>query len=131
MRRTKLRSEESEINVTPLLDVVFIMLIFFIVTASFIKETAIDIARSGAGASHVKSKGNIVVVIGPNENLWVNHRPVSVGALHANLKQQHAENPNAKVIVSAHPDSSNGLLVHVLDTSRLAGVPDVSLAAAD
>ena len=131
MRRTKLRHEDSEVNVTPLLDVVFIMLIFFIVTASFIKETAIDISRSGAGANQVKSKGNILIVIGPNEQLWVNGRPVSAAALHANIKQQHAENPNAKVIVSAHPDSPNGLLVHVLDTSRLAGVPDVSLAASD
>ncbi len=131
MRRTILRTETSNVNVTPLLDVVFIMLIFFIVTASFVKEWTIDISRSGAGASQVKSSGNIHVVIGPNEDLWVNQRPVSPGALHANIKQQHAENPNAKIIVSAHPDSPNGLLVHVIDTSRLAGIDDVSLAATD
>lgn len=129
MRRTRRSIAENEINVTPLLDVVFIMLIFFLVTASFIKESAIDLNPPSGGSSALQgASGNIIVAIGPNDRLWVNHLPISLGSLQPRLSQLHAENTEGKVIVMAHPQSSNGLLVQVIDFSRLSGVRDVQLA---
>jgi biopolymer transport protein ExbD len=125
------RREPSEVNVTPLLDVVFIMLIFFIVTASFIKETGIDLARFDAPMTQQSdsTSKNILIAIDANGRLWINNRPVSLDALRPNIERLHAENPTAKVIVVADPESSNGLLVQVIDSARQTGVSDVSLAA--
>jgi biopolymer transport protein ExbD len=132
MRRKRLSHEErSEINVTPMLDVVFILLIFFIVTASFVKEAAIDLGRFDAPvASEAESKANIIVAIGADGQLWINHRPITLEALRPNIERLHAEHPDAKVIVLADPGSKNGLLVRVIDTARLTGLYEVSLAVA-
>ena len=132
MRRKRPRHEErSEVNVTPMLDVVFILLIFFIVTASFVKEAAIDLSRFDAPvASEVESKANIFVAIGADGQLWINHRPVTLDALRPNIERLHAEHPDAKVIVLADPASKNGLLVRVIDTARMTGLYQVSLAVA-
>jgi biopolymer transport protein ExbD len=132
MRRKRLSHEErSEINVTPMLDVVFILLIFFIVTASFVKEAAIDLGRFDTPvASEAESKANIVVSIGADGQLWINQRPITFDALRPNIERLHAEHPEAKVIVLADPGSKNGLLVRVIDTARLTGLYEVSLAVA-
>jgi biopolymer transport protein ExbD len=135
MRRGRLLREEqkSDVNVTPLLDVVFILLIFFLVTASFIKESAIELGRFDAPLSTPVStqSQNIFVALDGRGGVWVNHRPVSLSALRANIEKLHADNPDAKVIVMADPASRNGLLVRVIDTARVAGLYDVSLAAAE
>jgi biopolymer transport protein ExbD len=135
MRRGRLLREEqkSDVNVTPLLDVVFILLIFFLVTASFIKESAIDLGRFDAPLlTPVSTQSqNIFVALDGRGGVWVNHRPVSLSALRANIEKLHADNPDAKVIVMADPASRNGLLVRVIDTARVAGLYDVSLAAAE
>jgi biopolymer transport protein ExbD len=127
--RRSFRAEESELNVTPLLDVVFIMLIFFIVTASFLKESAIDLTRSSAGPTLAKAEGNIVILIDPNGRFWLNGRPTSEKALRANIEKARADNPGAKVIVHADGQSKTGALVRVIDESRLAGIYDVSIAS--
>ena len=128
-RRRGREDDESEVNLTPMLDVVFIMLIFFIVTASFIKEAGIDVSRPPPGKSNTqKASGNIVVLIDDTNQIWVAGRPVDARALRANIERLHAENPQGKVIINAYPDSDNGLLVQVMDSARQAGV-DASLAA--
>ena len=130
MRRRRQRSQqESEVNLTPMLDVVFIMLIFFIVTASFVKEAGIDISRPPAATAERKERGNILVAITHNDQIWIDRRQVDPRALRANIERLHAENPQGSVVIQADQNSKNGLLVQVMDAARLAGVTNVSLAA--
>jgi biopolymer transport protein ExbD len=127
-RRNRNKSE-SEVNLTPMLDVVFIMLIFFIVTASFVKESGIEISRPGASTATRKEKGNILVAITANDQIWMNRRQVDPRALRANIERMHAENPQGSVIIQADVQAKTGLLVKVMDAARAAGVKSVSLAA--
>ena len=130
MRKRRTREmEESEVNLTPMLDVVFIMLIFFIVTASFVKESGIEISRPGASTAVRKEKGNILIAISANDQIWMNRRQVDPRALRANIERMHAENPQGSVVVQADKDAKTGLLVKVMDAARSAGVKNVSLAA--
>ena len=128
-RRRSSDSEESEVNLTPMLDVVFIMLIFFIVTASFVKEAGIDISRPPAATAERKERGNILVAITENDQIWIDRRQVDPRALRANIERLHAENPQGSVVIQADRNSKNGLLVAVMDAARQAGVDNVSLAA--
>jgi biopolymer transport protein ExbD len=121
--------EESEVNLTPMLDVVFIMLIFFIVTASFVKESGIDVTRPDAATSERKEKGNILVAISAEGQIWIDRRQVDPRALRANIERMHAENPHGAVIIQADQESKNKLLVMVMDSARLAGIESVALAA--
>ncbi len=128
-RRRQMDTDESEVNLTPMLDVVFIMLIFFIVTASFVKEAGIDITRPPAATAERKERGNILVAITENGQIWINKRQVDPRALRANIERLHAENPQGSVVIQADQNSKNGLLVQVMDAARLAGVNSVALAA--
>ncbi len=121
--------EEAEVNLTPMLDVVFIMLIFFIVTASFVKESGIDVNKPRAATAERKEKGNILVAISANNEIWIDRRQVDPRALRANIERMHAENPNGAVVIQADEESKNGLLVLVMDAARQAGVKNVSIAA--
>jgi biopolymer transport protein ExbD len=112
-----------------MLDVVFIMLIFFIVTASFVKEAGIDVNRPDAATAERKEKGNILVAISADDQIWIDRRLVDPRALRANIERMHAENPNGAVVIQADKKSTNGLLVQVMDASRQAGVKNVSIAA--
>ena len=103
--------EEAEINLTPMLDVVFIMLIFFIVTASFVKESGIDISRPPAATAERKERGNILVAITANDQLWMDGRQIDPRSLRANIERLHAENPEGSVVIQADRFSKNGLLV--------------------
>lgn len=131
MRRRRRNSDqdESEVNLTPMLDVVFIMLIFFIVTASFVKESGIDISRPSAATAVRKERGNILIAITAKNAIWIDRREVDPRALRANIERLRAENPQGAVIIQADRDSKNGLLVQVMDAARLAGVTNVSIAA--
>ena len=121
--------DESEVNLTPMLDVVFIMLIFFIVTASFVKEAGIDVNRPNAATAERKEKGNILVAISEDNQIWIDRRQVDPRALRANIERMHAENPNGAVVIQADEESKNKLLVQVMDAARMAGVKNVSIAA--
>ena len=130
MRRKKAREEEeAEINITPMLDVVFIMLIFFIVTASFVKESGIDVNRPDAATATVKERGNILVAITDTNQIWIDRRQVDPRSVRANIERLHAENPQGAVVIQADKNSKNGLLVQVMDAARQAGVFTVSIAA--
>ena len=123
--------EESEVNLTPMLDVVFIMLIFFIVTASFVKEAGIDVNRPDAQTAEKKAQGNILVAISSGGQIWIDKRQVDPRALRANIERLKAENPQGAVVIQADKESKNGLLVKVMDAARLAGIENVSLAASE
>ncbi len=130
MNRSQLEEEEEDaVNLTPMIDVVFIMLIFFIVTASFVKESGIDVNRPNAATAERKEKGNILVAISEDNQIWIDRRQVDPRALRANIERMHSENPNGAVIIQADEESKNKLLVLVMDAARLAGVKNVSLAA--
>ena len=128
-QRGEEEEDESEVNLTPMLDVVFIMLIFFIVTASFVKEVGIDINRPDAATAVRKEKGNILVAITEAGQIWIDRRQVDPRALRANIERMHAENPHGAVVILADEESKNKLLVQVMDAARLAGVKNVSIAA--
>ncbi|HHC71485.1 MAG TPA: biopolymer transporter ExbD [Thiotrichales bacterium] len=128
-RRTSIPEEEAEINMTPMLDIVFIMLIFFIVTTSFVKESGVDVNRPSANTAERKERGNILIAITPNDEIWIDKRRVDIRAVRANVERLHAENPEGAVIIQADKDSKTGLLIQVMDQARLAGVTNVSIAA--
>ncbi len=128
-RRRSGGGEEAEVDLTPMLDVVFIMLIFFIVTASFVKEAGIDVTRPPAATAERKERGNIMVAITASDQIWIDRRPVDPRSIRANIERLHAENPQGSVVILADKDAKTGLLVQVMDAARMAGVKNVSLAA--
>jgi biopolymer transport protein ExbD len=128
-RRLQPREEESEINMTPMLDVVFIMLIFFVVTASFLKETGVDVSRPQASTAVRKEHGNILVGITAGDEVWIDRRRVDIRAVRANIERLRAENPEGAVVIQADRAAKTGLLVQVIDQARMAGVADVAIAA--
>ncbi len=124
--------ESSEIDLTPMLDVVFIMLIFFIVTASFVKESGFDVNRPPSSQQPPPEKNevkNILINIDADGRLYVNRRPVDPGALTANIKRLHAESPKGSVVIQADDGSANEWLITVMDSARKAGVYNVAIAA--
>lgn len=120
--------EESRIDITPMLDVVFILLIFFIVTASFIRESGIDLNRPDTPQVQTEERANILIDIDGNNEIFIRGRNIDVRRVRANIERLRAENPEASVVVAAHPDSRNELLVQVMDASREAGVYNISIA---
>lgn len=121
--------EEAAIDLTPMLDVVFIMLIFFIVTASFVKEAGIDVNRPEAATAVKKERANILIAISEKNEVWMNKRRVDVRAVQANIERLHAENPQGTVVIQADKKATTETLIKVMDASRAAGVYDVSIAA--
>lgn len=128
-RRHSRREDDTGIDLTPMLDVVFIMLIFFIVTSSFVKEAGIDVNRPNAATAERKERGNILVAITGNGQIWINKRQVDPRAVRANIERMHAENPQGTVVIQADENSKSGLIVQVMDAARLAGVYEVAIAA--
>lgn len=118
----------SEIDLTPMLDVVFIMLIFFIVTASFIKEAGIEVNRPEASTANAKKNVNILVAVSATNEIWIDKRRVDKRAVRSVIERMHAENPKGAVVVQADNESSTETVVSVIDSARAAGVYDVSLA---
>ena len=123
------QEEESEINITPMLDVVFIMLIFFIVTATFVKEAGIEVNRPDAATAVKQEKANILIAIGPNNDVWIDRRKVDIRAVRPNIERLHAENPQGSVIIQADKASNTETLITVMDESRQAGVYNIAIAA--
>jgi biopolymer transport protein ExbD len=120
---------DNEINLTPMLDVVFIMLIFFIVTASFIKEAGIEVSRPDAPDVTIDESHNILIVITANNEIWMNMRLIDPRAVRANIEGMHTDSPNATVVIRADKLSFNDTLVQVMNASREAGIYDIAIAA--
>ncbi len=124
-------SDDEQINLTPMLDVVFIMLIFFIVTATFIKEVGLDVNQPDQDKPKTvdPDKKSIVVRISNRDRIIIAHRDVDWRSVRANIERLHAENPEAPVVIQPHPESRTETMIHIMDSARLAGVYNVSLAA--
>ena len=129
LRTMQSDDEEASVDITPMLDVVFIMLIFFIVTATFIKEAGIDVDKPAAATAIVQEKANILVAIDASDNIWINRRQVDIRSVRSIIERLHAENPKGTVVIQADRDSRNDMLVQVMDASRRAGVYEIALAA--
>ena len=120
---------KNDVNLTPMLDVVFILLIFFIVVASFVQETGLDLNRSESNQEPVPTEESILVSIEGDNGIWIEGRQIDPRAIKANIARLRAERPESKVVVQADRRSSNKSLVQVMDASRQAGVYDIALAA--
>jgi len=129
IRRKKRIPEDSNIDNTPILNIVFIMIIFFIVTTTFIKETGVEVNRPNASTAVSDKKGNILIAITENNEIWIDKRMIDIRAVRANVERMKAENPEGSVIIQADENSKTGLLVETMDQVRLAGVMNVSIAA--
>ena len=126
----KPNEEENEVNLTPMLDVVFIMLIFFIVTASFVKESGIDVTRPDSQQQQQETnKRSILISITSSNEVWIQKRRVDVRAVRANIERLLAERPESGVVIQAAESAENGTFVRVLDQARMAGAANVSIAA--
>jgi len=123
------QEENEEINMTPMLDVVFILLIFFIVTASFVKQAGIEVNRPDAATAVKKERANILVAISDKGDIWIDRRKVDVRAVQANIERLKAENPQGTVVIQADKKATTDILIKVMDSARAAGVFDVSIAA--
>lgn len=119
----------SAIDITPMLDVVFIMLIFFIVTATFVKEAGIDVNRPDAATAVKQEKANILIAISAQNEIWIDHRRVDIRSVRPNIERLHAENPQGSVVIQADKESATGTLIKVMDAARSAGVFNIAIAA--
>ena len=123
MRRRKRREEETKIDITPMLDVVFIMLIFFIVTASFIKESGAKVTKPDAENAIKKPKATVLLAIDEKNQVWLDRRVIDPRAIKANINRLRAENPNGEVIVQADVESNAETILKVVDELKEAGIP--------
>jgi biopolymer transport protein ExbD len=124
------KREKSEVNIAPLIDMVFILLIFFLVNTSFVKETGIDVNRPTAATAVVKNKATILIALDSENRVFMEQREIDPRAVRANVERALAENPEGAVIVVADQVSSTGVAIQVMDGCRMAGAENVSLAAA-
>ena len=130
MRKRHARQEDdSAIDMTPMLDIVFIMLIFFIVTATFVKESGLDVTRPDAETAVKQNRVGILIAIGENNEIYINRREVDLAAVRANVERLHAENPQGGAVIQADKKAETGVLVEIMDQVRLAGVGAISIAA--
>lgn len=123
------RTEENDgaIDLTPMLDVVFIMLIFFIVTASFVKEAGIQITKPDAKTAE-KRNAKILIAISPSDEIWIDKAPVDKRSVRLSIERLRAENPKGGVVVQADNGATAEMVAHVLDMARDAGATDVALS---
>lgn len=129
-RKARHGDDEAEINITPMLDIVFIMLIFFIVTTSFVKEIAMDVNRPSNAPVKEKDLSDVIAIeILPSGEILVQKRLTDIRAVRANIESALASKPDATVVVISDRDADAGLLVQVIDQARVAGAESVSLAA--
>jgi biopolymer transport protein ExbD len=130
MKRRHRLEDEAEINITPMLDIVFIMLIFFIVTTSFVKEKGLEVSRpTHAPPREIQQdKGPIVIRIAASSLISVKGRILEPGAVQANLEREKAEKPTSPLIVAAHPEADTESLVTILDAAKAVGIESVSVA---
>ena len=129
--RTTLRGGGSEVNINmgPLVDMVFLLLIFFVVTTSFVKETGIDVHRSVAATAERKERGNIMIGISAEGTVHMENKRIDVRSVRALVERALAEDPESGVVIVADKDSNTGIVVKTMDQCRLGGAMNVSLAA--
>lgn len=129
LRHRRGAEEDEEISLTPMLDIVFIMLIFFIVTTSFVKEPGIDPMRPQADTAELKQRGNILIALSMADSVWMNKQSVKMTDVEQMVESAVAENPESSVVIIADERASTGVLIDIMDSVRRAGVVNLSVAA--
>ena len=129
VRRTHGNEDDGEISLTPMLDVVFILLIFFIVSTSFVKEPGLSPERPLAETAAAKTRGNILVGISATDAVWMHKRRVRLEDVRPLVEAAVAENPESSVVVVADRRASTGAVIDVMDRARAAGVTNIAVAA--
>jgi biopolymer transport protein ExbD len=129
-RTAQAETEETGIDLAPMLDFVLNLLIFFIITTSFIKEAGITVNRAEAATAEHKDNGNILIAIRPNGEIWMDKRPVDIRDVRPTIERLHTERPDDTVVIIADRDSETGVLTQVMDQVKLGGIAEVSIAAA-
>lgn len=129
VRQSLRRNNKTEsVNMAPLIDLVFLLLIFFMVTTSFVKETGIDIERPAASTAVLKEKGNILIGVSRDGQIYLDRKQIDVRSVRAHIERCLAENPEGTVIIVGDRNSHTGVVVQVMDQCRLAGAKNVSIA---
>ncbi|MGB5257886.1 MAG: biopolymer transporter ExbD [Woeseiaceae bacterium] len=123
--------EENEINLTPMLDVVFIMLIFFIVTATFIKEAGIQVERPDTVTADTQDDASILIAISASDEIWIDRKKRDPRAVRSVIAALHAENPKGSIVIQADEESTHETLVIVMEAAKGAGVTNVAIASDD
>ena len=123
------QANETEIDMTPMLDIVFIMLIFFIVTTSFIKEAGVEVKRPDASTAQRQEASSIYVAVTDDGEIWIDRQMVDLRALRSQVERLRIDNPEAAAVLQADTDARHGLVVKVMDQLRLGGVETISVAA--
>ena len=129
MAKRHAHTEDAEINITPMLDIVFIMLIFFIVTTSFTKETGAAIVKPKAEQAIALRNGTILIGIKSNDDIWMSKRLIELREVRSMVEQAKAENPKGSVVIVADKDSRIGTVTQVMDQVKLAGVQGIAISA--
>ncbi len=129
VRRHLPPAEDSDLDMTPMLDIVFIMLIFFIVTTSFVKESGIAVNSPDAETTTQQDNANIFIAITGEGEIWIDRRPVDPRSVRAIVARLHADNPEGSVIIQSDESAATRVLVDVMDQVRLAGVEGIAIAA--
>ena len=122
--RSSVQEEEAEVNMTPMLDIVFIMLIFFIVTATFVNEKGIDVSKPDPNEEQDKQDSKIrpiLIQLTKDNKVFLDRREVDARSVRANVERRMAEDPKTAVIIQAARKAETGLLIRVMDQSRLGG----------
>lgn len=122
-------NEEVQVDLTPMLDVVFILLIFFIVSTSFVKESGLEVSRPSAKSAQTQDNAHILVAISSANDVWIQNRKIDVRAVRSNIERLKAESPEGGVVIQADKGSETNTLIEVMDQIKLAGVEDISIAA--
>jgi len=129
VRKTIRGDEKVEINVVSLIDVMMVLLIFFVASTSFVRETGVDVERSTASSAEVIDHGSIMIGVSANGDVFMEGKRVDVRRVRGLVERSLAESPESGVVVIADKDSKTGDIVKVMDQCRLAGAKNVSLAA--
>jgi biopolymer transport protein ExbD len=121
--------DKVDINMGPLIDMVFLLLIFFVVTTSFVKEAGIDVQKSTAQTAEKKERGNVMIGVSADGEVYMEGKKVDVRSIRPLVERALAEDPEAGVVIVADKESDTGDVIQVMDQCRIAGAKDVSIAA--
>jgi biopolymer transport protein ExbD len=128
-RRHAPESEDHGIDLAPMLDFTINLLIFFIITTSFIKEAGITVFKPEAVTAFNRESGNLLIAIRANGDIWMDRRRIDLRDVRTNMERLHIERPDDTVVIIADRESQAGIVAEVMDEVRLAGITTISIAA--
>lgn len=123
------KSEEVELNMSPLIDMIFILLIFFLVTTTFVKESGVEVNRPIAASAVAKEETNLVIGVTQEGEVWIEGSAIDIRSVRSRMERFKHENPDGNVVITADKDSFFGDAIEVLDQVRLANIRNVVVAA--